>query len=98
VEAIRHAQSNAQIGKGDSSWGVKILSDSVIIFKGSSYVSRDTSADQSLNFSGGVVASGIDEIVFTKVTGSTINTGTVTLTNSYGTKNIQINEKGTLTY
>lgn len=98
VEALRHAQSNAQSGKGDASWGVKILSGSAVIFKGTSYASRDTTADQILDFSGGVVTSGLSEIVFTKVTGSTTNTGTVTLTNSYGTKNIQINEKGTLTY
>lgn len=98
VEAIRHAQANAQSGKGDSAWGVEILSNSVVIFKGTSYAGRDPSADQSLDFSGGVVASGLGEVVFTKVSGSTTNTGTVTLTNSYGTKNIQINEKGTLTY
>jgi len=98
VEAIRHAQGNSQSGKGDSSWGVKVLASSAVIFKGSSYASRDTSADQSLGFSGGVEASGLSEIVFTKIIGSTTDTGTVTLTNSYGSKNILINEKGTLTY
>ncbi len=98
VEAIRHAQGNSQVGKGDSVWGVKILSDSVLIFKGSSYTSRDSSADQLLHFSGGVVASGLSEIVFAKLVGSTSDIGTIILTNSYGTKNIYINEKGTLTY
>lgn len=98
VEAIRHAQANTQSGKGDSSWGVKVFSDSVIIFKGSGYASKDSSYDQSFNFSGGVVASGLSEIVFAKVTGSTINTGTITLINSYGSKDILINEKGTLIY
>lgn len=98
VEAIRYAQSNSQAGKGDSSWGVEIIPTSVIIFKGTSYSSRDVSADQSLDFSSGVVASGLSEIIFSKITGTTVNTGTVVLTNSYGTKNILINEKGTLTY
>lgn len=98
VEAIRHAQANSQAGKGDSNWGVKILSNSAVIFKGSSYASRDTTADQSIDFSGGVTAGGLSEIVFAKVIGSTTNTGTITLTNSYGAKNISINEKGTLTY
>lgn len=98
VEAIRYAQLNSQVGKGDSSWGVKISSDSISIFEGSSYVSRENSSDQSLDFTGGVLASGLSEIVFNKVTGSTIDTGTIVLTNSYGDKNITINEKGTLTY
>lgn len=98
VEALRHAQANAQSGKGDSAWGVKMLPSSTVIFKGTSYAGRDTAADQPFSFSGGVVASGLSEIVFIKVMGATENTGTVTLTNSYGTKNIEINEKGTLTY
>lgn len=98
VEALRHAQANSQSGKGDSSWGVRILPGSVVVFKGTSYASRDTTADQALGFSGGVESAGLGEIVFEKVTGSTGDVGTVTLTNSYGTKNIAINEKGTLTY
>lgn len=98
VEAIRHAQANAQSGKGDSVWGVEILPNSVVIFKGESYASRDASADQSLGFSSGIIASGLSEIVFSKVIGSTDDVGTITLTNSYGIKNILINEKGTLTY
>jgi prepilin-type N-terminal cleavage/methylation domain-containing protein len=98
VEAVRHAQANAQSGRGDSSWGVEMLLNSAVIFKGTSYAGRDISADQLLDFSGGVVASGLSEIIFTKVAGSTINTGTITLTNSYGTNNILINEKGVLTY
>lgn len=98
VEAIRYAQASAHSGKGDSNWGVEILANSIVIFKGISYASRDITADQMLDFSGGVVASGLSEIVFVKVNGSTSNTGTITLTNSYGTKDILINEKGTLTY
>ena len=98
VEAIRHAQANTQTGKGDSVWGIKILSSSAVIFKGASYAGRDTSVDQLFDFSGGLVASGLSEIVFAKITGSTPNIGTMTLTNSYGVKNISINEKGTLTY
>jgi prepilin-type N-terminal cleavage/methylation domain-containing protein len=32
VEAIRHAQANAQVGKADSVWGAKILANKVVIF------------------------------------------------------------------
>lgn len=98
VEAVRYAQANSQAGKGDSSWGVKILPSSIIIFKGASYAGRDAAADQSLDFSGGIAPGGLSEIVFAKMMGSTANIGTITLTNSYGVKNISINEKGTIIY
>jgi prepilin-type N-terminal cleavage/methylation domain-containing protein len=98
VEAIRHAQANAQVGKGDSDWGVKMFSNSAVIFKGDSYANRDASADQTIDLSGGVTASGLSEIVFAKITGSTGDVGTVTLTNNFSAKNIATNEKGTLIY
>lgn len=98
VEAIRYAQANAQSGKGGSSWGAEILPSSVVVFKGASYAGRDAASDQALDFPGGVTASGLSEIVFAAVTGFTANTGIVVMTNSSGTKNISINEKGTLAY
>lgn len=98
VEGIRHAQANSQSGKGDSMWGVEILTTSITIFKGGSYTGRDTSADQSFNFSAAVTASGLSEIIFTKITGSTSNIGTIVITNSFGAKNISINAKGNITY
>ena len=98
IEAIRYAQSNSRVGKGDSEWGIRILQSSFVIFKGSNYVSRNVSFDQSFNFSKGVVVDGLSEIVFEKITGWTEDDGAIILTNSYGTKDILINEKGTLTY
>jgi hypothetical protein len=37
------------------------------------------------------VASGLSEVVFEKVIGSTLNSGTITLSSSYGNNNITIN-------
>ena len=98
VEALRQAQASAQAGKGDSGWGVKILPAAITIFEGASYASRVVQADQTLSFSGGSVATGLSEVVFSKLSGSTLNAGTITLTNSSGAKNILVNEKGTITY
>lgn len=97
VEALRHAQANAQSGKGDSVWGV-FVGSTITLFKGASFSGRDTSYDQVIGLSSGVSASGLSEITFAKVTGTPLMTGTTTLSNSFGTKNIYINEKGTLTY
>lgn len=98
VEAVRHAQANAQAGKGDSSWGVQVLPQSFVVFKGGSYAGRDTSTDQEVPLPGGVSTSGLSEIVFEKITGVTVDTGTLNIANEYGTKNISINAQGTLTY
>jgi len=98
VEAVRHAQSNAQSGKLDSSWGVKLNPSEVVVFKGSSYTARDSSLDQLLGLPSGVVVTGLSEIVFSKIIGNTTNTGTITVTSGSEIKNITINEKGTITY
>lgn len=97
VEALRHAQANAQSGKADSVWGVSIGS-TVTLFKGTSFSGRDISYDQVVGLSSGVSVSGLSEITFAKVTGSPMTTGTTTLSNSFGSKNIYTNAKGTLTY
>ncbi|MEI7718881.1 MAG: type II secretion system protein [archaeon] len=98
VEAIRMAQSNAQSGKGDSKWGMKIVTNKVVVFKGDNYTSRDVSFDESFGFSGEVVTGGVSEIVFEKLTGTTLTTGTIILTSNTENKNINVNEKGTVTY
>lgn len=98
VEAVRYAQSSAQSGKGDSKWGVEIIAKQVIVFKGSTYASRDITSDRVSDFSSGVTASGLSEIVFEKTTGVTTNTGAVVLTNSSGTKNVSVNSKGVVNY
>ncbi len=98
VESIRFAQSSSQAGVGDSKWGVQISLDQVTIFKGDSYTTRDSSFDQIMGLSSKVIASGLSEIVFEKLMGSTVNTGVITLSNNSGLKNISINEKGILTY
>ncbi|MEI7513198.1 MAG: prepilin-type N-terminal cleavage/methylation domain-containing protein [bacterium] len=98
VEAVRFAESSAQSGKADSQWGVKILTNQIVIFKGSSYAGRDTSFDNVFDLSGGVSASGLSEIVFEKVSGATVNTGTIVLTNGTESKNLVVNEKGTVSY
>lgn len=98
VEAIRHAKANAEHVQGDSKWGVEILSNQIVVFKGSSYAARDTLADQILNLPDGIITSGLTEIVFDKVFGTTAMTGTVVLSGNAESKNILINEKGTITY
>lgn len=98
AQALRYAQSNSQLVNSDSRWGVKVLADEIIIFKGDDYNSRDVSADQNIDIPIGINTSGLSEIIFEKLSGQTINTGTIVLTNNTEIKNVLINEKGTITY
>lgn len=98
LSVLRRSQNHAAFGKNDSDFGVKILSDTYVLFEGSSYVSRDTSKDASFNISMGVTATGADEIVFTKLTGVPNATGSITITAGNTTKTIEINAQGHVEY
>lgn len=99
VKAMRQAQANSEQVNNDSSWGVKVATGTVTIFRGASYAARTTSADQTLNLPSKISESGLSEVVFARVTGWTTDTGTTTLSDrSSRIKNIYINEKGTIIY
>ena len=98
VEALRYASSNASSGKDNSRWGVKINPNEVLIFKGDSYVSRDTSFNEAVFIPGGVSVGGLTEIVFEKLTGTTSNTGDIDVSNDYVSQKLSINSYGVVNY
>lgn len=99
VESLRHAKANAQQVQGDSKWGVEIFGSQITVFSSSSdYNHRNLALDQASTLTSGVSSGGLSEIVFEKVTGTTLNSGTITLSGNNGSKVITINAKGTITY
>lgn len=98
VESIRYAKSKAQAVSLDLNWGVKILENEIVIFSGLDYANRNNINDEIFSLPNGLSVSGLDEIIFEKVTGQTNNIGTITLTNSAGTKDINLNSYGTVNY
>ena len=99
VQSLRHAQTNSEQVQGDSVWGTAIFADKVVVFKGESYLARTSSSDQIISFPSEISVGGLSEIIFEKTTGSALNIGTTTLTNSLGeVRSIFINEKGTIIY
>jgi prepilin-type N-terminal cleavage/methylation domain-containing protein len=99
VQTLRRAQVLAQAVDGDMSWGVKVQSGGVILFKGVSYAARDTSVDEIFDVPTSIVPSGLTEIVFTKWSGLPEASGTATFTTTINeTRNVTINQKGILTY
>jgi prepilin-type N-terminal cleavage/methylation domain-containing protein len=99
AQSLRRAQILSQSSAGDTTSGVKIQSGSIVVFQGTTYAGRDTSLDESFNLPVSITPTGIDEIIFSKLTGFPSTTGTITLTSNINEiKTITINEKGTVTY
>ena len=99
ARSLRRAQTLSRATSQDIEWGVHIQSGSITIFQGTDYANRDSSFDEYFELSPSINPSGLGEIIFDKLTGNPQSTGNITLNSSSGeTKNITINEKGTIDY
>lgn len=99
AQILRRAQLLSQGVVGDSNWGVKVQKGSLTLYKGTSFSSRDTSADELTTLPPEVDVTGSNEVNFGKFYGLPQNSGTITLSAPhFENKNVSINEKGTVSY
>lgn len=99
AQTARRAQMLARASDGDTSWGVYVTGGSIILFKGVSYATRDTTYDEVFTVPTSIVSTGLSEVVYAKFTGLPQTTGTITLTSSTNeTRIITINAKGMVSY
>jgi len=99
AQTTRRAQSLSEGTSQDSAWGVKVQTGSVVLYKGPVFDdSRDKAADEQTTLAPEVIVTGLDDINFAKLSGTTQNTGTIILTTQLENKNITVNEKGTILY
>ena len=98
AQSTRRAQTLSQAVDGDTTWGVKAQSGSIVIFKGTSFASRDSSFDETFSVPTGISFGGTNEIVFAKLTGLPQTTGTVSLSTESDSRSVTINEKGMVNY
>lgn len=101
ADSLRRAQTYARNGNGDSAWGVRILPDSAVVYKGATYASpgRDTAYDELISISSAFTTGGLSDITFAKFTAAPSTTGSITLTAAGNNiRTITINEKGTVSY
>ncbi|MFC1802142.1 Tfp pilus assembly protein FimT/FimU [Patescibacteria group bacterium] len=93
VETLRRARNQAVFQKNDSSFGVKFASTSFTLFQGDTYTSRDTQEDEVFDLVSGVNTNGIDEIVFSRIFGTT-TADTLDITLDDNSRSIDINIQG----
>ncbi len=98
AQSLRRAQILSQAVDGDMTWGLKVQSGSIVIFRGASFAARDTTFDETFSTSTTIGVSGTTEIVFAKMTGLPQSTGAVTLSSETDTKSVTINAKGMVDY
>jgi prepilin-type N-terminal cleavage/methylation domain-containing protein len=99
VQNLRRAQSLSRASSGDMTWGVHVGVGSILIYKGSSYVLRDSTFDENTSIPTTIVPTGMNEVTFSKAGGVPSATGTFILTSQANeTRTITINEKGTVDY
>lgn len=100
TELVRHvnlAQQNARLGYQDSDWSLYKNENTVTLFAGDDYDSRDTAKDKDFEVNSRINISGPDTITFQKVSGYPKAVGTYTVGDGERSQVISINEYGTLT-
>lgn len=99
AQTIRRAELLARASDGDSAWGVTLTSNSIVLFKGTTYAGRDSAYDETFDMPSSIVISGQSEVVFSKFYGVPLQAGTTTLSlNASSTRSIYINAHGVITY
>jgi Tfp pilus assembly protein PilE len=94
LSTLRRAHNQSIFQKNDSAFGVKFLTNSYILFEGSSYVSRDQSKDEPFNLPSNAILGGSNEITFSKLSGIPPASSIVTISLEDNIQTIDINDLG----
>lgn len=97
VTSLRSALTMARSQKNDSNWGVYFNLNSLTIYSGNTFLTRDTSLDQIYSFDG-VSFSGTNEVNFVKRTGLPTTTATITISGVSNSLNINVSSIGEIDY
>lgn len=100
IESLRRSETFARNGRGDTNWGVKLQTGSLIIYKGASYAARDTTADDVVTLNPAMTLGGLGEVNFNELSGNPVTAGTITVTSTANNESdsIIVNSYGMITY
>ena len=96
VSALRQAQGFAYTGKHNHAFGVFITADAYTVFEGDTYASRITSEDMVFPIASTVTVSGLQEIVFSEMSGTPRATGMVTVVSGNKMSQIDVLPSGNI--
>lgn len=98
AQSLRRAQILSQSVEGDSQWGFHITSGTIYVFKGDSFAGRNTAFDETYKISNNIKISGLQEVVFAKLSGQPQSTGNINISSQNENQAITINSKGIVSY
>lgn len=98
VWLLREARDNAVNQKNNSYFGVKVLQEKLVLYRGDNYENRIVEEDEAYNYPNIITMNGIDEVIFTPTTGFTNTQGSIFLKTSSASREIKINQLGIIDY
>lgn len=98
VNMLRRASLYARSGHQDSQWGVNFQPGSFVLFKGASYSARDPAFDEPFSVAGNISSDYDGDIVFNKLSGTTLQPRSIKLSGPEGSVTMEVNAKGAVSY
>lgn len=91
---LRKAQLYAMMSKQNSNWGVNFSSNTITLYQGNSFATRNTAFDEVFTVNNSVTVSGLSDTNFARMTGIPNTTSSVTVSGTGGSKTITVNSQG----
>lgn len=96
---LRRAQVYAKGMNQDSAWGVEVQNGTATLFRGTTFSTRNTAYDEAVSIGAAITVSGLNEVLFGKLSAAPNTTGSITLTSvNNDVRTIAINAKGMVSY
>lgn len=94
---LRKSQTYAANSRSGGAWGVRYSASTFTLFQGNSYATRTTALDENYSIPSSLSVTGLTEVVFAKSTGLPATTPTITISNTAGTRAINVTAQGVVT-
>lgn len=94
--SVAKARTYALSGKGGSAWGVALEGARLILFRGSTFATRDAAFDESFALHPRVRVVGLGEVVFLPPLGIPRNSATIVISDDTGSETLSLNAYGVL--
>lgn len=94
VGSLRKAQLYSMMGRQNGTWGVNYSSNTITLFQGSTYATRNNALDERFNVNSAVTITGLTELTFARGTGTPSAAPSIAVSGNSNTKTITINGQG----
>lgn len=98
AQDLYQAQTYSRNRNQDTQWGVAINGQVITLFSGATYASRNASQDIIYTVPNSISLTGSSQIVYSKLYGLPVATGSFTLSGGGKTKTVVVNNKGMIEY